>query len=68
MELYRSQRPFKDGRLLIRLSKPIVHVLELNALGPGIVVQLAQAVWKHLPELQGVPGRVGLPVAPGPAP
>ena len=41
---------FKDRRLVVRLCKLIIHILELDTLRPGVVVQLAQAVWVHLAE------------------
>ena len=41
---------FKDCRLVVRLCKLIIHILELDTLRPGVVVQLAQAVRVHLAE------------------
>ena len=41
---------FKDRRLVVRLCKLIIHILELDTLRPGVVVQLAQAVRVHLAE------------------
>ena len=41
---------FKDRRLVVRLCKLIIHILELDTLRPGVVVQLAQTVRVHLAE------------------
>ena len=41
---------FKDRRLIVRLCKLIIHILELDTLRPGVVVQFAQAVRIHLAE------------------
>ena len=41
---------FKDRRLVVGLCKLIIHILELDTLRPGVVVQLAQAVRVHLAE------------------
>ena len=41
---------FKDRRLIVRFRKLIIHILELDTLRPGVVVQLAQAVRVHLAE------------------
>ena len=41
---------FKDRRLVVRLCKLIIHILELDTLRPGVIVQLAQAVRVHLAE------------------
>ena len=41
---------FIDRRLVVRLCKLIIHILELDTLRPGVIVQLAQAVRVHLAE------------------
>ena len=41
---------FKDRRLVVRLCKLIIHILELDTLRPGVIVQFAQAVRIHLAE------------------
>ena len=41
---------FKDRRLVVRFCKLIIHILELDTLRPGVVVQLAQAIRVHLAE------------------
>ena len=41
---------FKDCCLVVRLRKLIIHILELDTLRPGAVIQLAQAVRVHLAE------------------
>ena len=41
---------FKNRRLIVRLCKLIIHILELDTLRPGVVIQLAQAVRVHLAE------------------
>ena len=41
---------FKDRRLIVRFRKLIIHILELDTLRPGVIVQLAQAVRVHLAE------------------
>ena len=41
---------FKDCRLVVGLRKLIIHILELDTLRPGVVVQLAQTVRVHLAE------------------
>ena len=41
---------FKNRRLVVRLRKLIIHILELDTLRPGVVIQLAQAVRVHLAE------------------
>ena len=41
MGIVQIAEAFKDGRLLVRLGQLVVHILKLNALGPGVVVQLA---------------------------
>ena len=40
----------KGRRLVVRVRKLIIHILELDTLRPGVVVQLAQAVRVHLAE------------------
>ena len=41
---------FKDRRLIVRFRKLIIHILELDTLRPGVVVQFAQTVRVHLAE------------------
>ena len=41
---------FKNRRLVVGLCKLIIHILELDTLRPGVIVQLAQSVRVHLAE------------------
>ena len=41
---------FKNRCLIVRFRKLIIHILELDTLRPGVIVQLAQAVRVHLAE------------------
>ena len=41
---------FKNRRLIVKFRKLIIHILELDTLRPGVIVQLAQAVRVHLAE------------------
>ena len=56
---------FKDSGLGIGLSQLIVHISKLDTSGPGGIVQLTQTVRVHLPERQGILGRMGFAVTPG---
>jgi len=55
----------KDGGLVVLLGELVIHILKLNAPAPACVIQPAQTVRVHLPEGQGILGRMGFPVAPG---
>ena len=56
---------FKDGGLVVLLGELVIHILKLNAPAPCGIIQPAQPVRVHLPEGQGVLGRMGFSVAPG---
>ena len=51
--------------LVVGLGKLIIHILKLDAPGPGGIIQLAQSVRVHLPEWQGILRRAGFAVPSG---